>query len=71
MSLLTTEELQKLSGLTQAAAQVKWLKRQGIKHYVRNDGRPSVTWKFVNTPHESGVHSQNKTLQPNFGAINA
>ncbi|MGI2111857.1 DUF4224 domain-containing protein [Shewanella frigidimarina] len=69
MSLLTKDELEQLSGLTQPAAQVKWLKTQGINHFVRNDGRPSVTWEFVNNPHGSTL-TNIKPAQPNFGALN-
>jgi hypothetical protein len=69
MSLLTKDELEQLSGLTQPAAQVKWLKTQGINHFVRNDGRPSVTWEFVNNPHGSMLTNRGKTAQPNFGAL--
>lgn len=68
MSLLTKEDLEQLSGLTQPAAQVKWLKSQGINHFVRNDGRPSVTWEFVNNPHGSMLTNR-KPAQPNFGVL--
>lgn len=39
---LTAEQLQELTGYRQAAAQVRWLQRNGITHYVRADGRPVV-----------------------------
>ena len=39
---LTPEELVKLTGYVQAAAQVRWLKANRLVHYVRADGRPAV-----------------------------
>lgn len=39
---LTPSQLEELTGYRQAAAQVRWLKRNGIRHYVRADGRPVV-----------------------------
>jgi hypothetical protein len=41
-ALLTPEELQALTGLRQAAAQIRWLRRAGITHYIRADGKPAV-----------------------------
>ncbi|MDO6610539.1 DUF4224 domain-containing protein [Shewanella sp. 1_MG-2023] len=67
MALLTEKDLEQLSGFTQPAAQIKWLLLQGIKHFVRKDGRPSLTWDFVNNPNGA----TNKTAKPNFGALNA
>lgn len=39
---LTADQLEELTGYRQAAAQVRWLQRNGITHYVRADGRPVV-----------------------------
>jgi hypothetical protein len=69
MALLTKEDLEQLRGFTQPSAQIRWLKKQGIGHFVRNDGYPSVTWEFVNHPHGKSLNMQPKAAQPNFGAI--
>lgn len=39
---LSADQLHELTGLTQSAAQVRWLRKNGIRHYIRADGRPSV-----------------------------
>ncbi len=40
---LTPDQLHDLTGYVQAAAQIRWLRKNGIAHYVRADGRPMVT----------------------------
>lgn len=39
---LTPSELVDLTGYKRASLQVRWLQRQGIRHYVRRDGKPAV-----------------------------
>jgi len=39
---LTADELYELTGLRQAAAQIRWLQRNGVEHYVRADGKVRV-----------------------------
>lgn len=39
---LTEDQLYELTGYTRKSAQVSWLRKNGIQHYVRADGRPSV-----------------------------
>ena len=39
---LSKDELQELTGLTQGAAQIKWLQREGFSFRVAVDGRPRV-----------------------------
>lgn len=39
---LTPAELVELTGYRRASAQVSWLRKQGVRHYVRRDGRPVV-----------------------------
>lgn len=39
---LTDTQLQDLTGLRQGKAQIRWLQRNGVKHFVRADGRPVV-----------------------------
>lgn len=65
--LLTDAELEVLSGLKRPTAQVKWLRDQGINCFIRADGKPSVTWDFVNNPRGMLVH--HKSSEPNFGAL--
>lgn len=60
---LTADQLQELTGYRQAAAQIRWLKRQGITHYVRADGHPVVPISAL-----SEERSQPRA-RPNFAAI--
>lgn len=39
---LTAKQLEDLTGLTQGAAQIRWLRKNGIEHTVRVDGKPRV-----------------------------
>lgn len=39
---LTSEQLEDLTGHKQPAAQIRWLLKNDIEHYVRADGRPRV-----------------------------
>jgi len=39
---LSPDEVVELSGLLQPAAQIRWLSRVGIPHFVGADGRPRV-----------------------------
>lgn len=39
---LTAEQLIELTGYKRSSLQVNWLRRQGIRHHVRKDGRPVV-----------------------------
>lgn len=39
---LSEAEIADLTGLTQAASQIKWLRKYGIKVYRRADGKPRV-----------------------------
>lgn len=60
---LTSEQLLQLTGYRQPAAQIRWLRRQGITHWVRADGHPSVP--------ESALSGDRTELRarPNFAAI--
>lgn len=60
---LTAEQLEELTGYRQPAAQIRWLQRQGITHWVRADGHPSVP--------ESALAGERTELRarPNFAAI--
>jgi len=39
---LTADDIENLTGYVQAASQIKWLRKNGITHFVRGDGRPVV-----------------------------
>jgi hypothetical protein len=39
---LTPGELVELTGYKRASLQVGWLRKMGVRHYVRRDGRPVV-----------------------------
>lgn len=39
---LTPEQLADLTGYVQGAAQIRWLRKNGIDHTVRADGKPRV-----------------------------
>lgn len=39
---LTPQQLYELTALTQGAAQIRWLRKNGIDHFVRADGKPRV-----------------------------
>jgi len=39
---LTPQELHDLTGYVQPAAQIRWLQKNAIEHYVRSDGKPRV-----------------------------
>ncbi len=62
---LTPEQLVDLTGLTQPAAQLRWLRKNGITAYERADGRPRVPEAQFKKekPPQGGVS------QPDFGAL--
>jgi hypothetical protein len=59
---LTPAQLEDLTGYTQPAAQVRWLRKNGVTHYVRADGHPRVP--------VSAFQAQERVPQgPNFEAL--
>ena len=68
MELLTNEDVEALSGCKRSKSQREWLTAQGINHFVRKDGQPSVTWHFVNNPFGAKTKPAAND-QPDFGAI--
>lgn len=42
MMLITPTELQELTGYRRHAEQIRWLQRNGIRHFIRRDGSPAV-----------------------------
>lgn len=61
---LTPEQLEDLTGLTQPAAQLRWLRKNGITVYERADGKPRVPVAAINRQSPAPEHSQ-----PDFGAL--
>lgn len=47
---LTPDQLRELTGYRMPAYQVRWLQRNGVRHFVRADGRPSVPVEAVTGP---------------------
>lgn len=39
---LAPKQIEELTGYVQHAAQIRWLRTNGVVHYVRADGRPVV-----------------------------
>lgn len=61
MGFLTDAELQHMTELKQPAAQIRWLRKFGIRHTVGALGHPRVTWEAVN-----GI--ERPRTVPNFAA---
>lgn len=54
---LTAADLETLTGYVQPAAQLRWLTRNGVRHWVARTGRPVVPRSAVDgsrQPAESG-----------------
>lgn len=62
---LTAAELEDLTGLVQPAAQIRWLRKNGVDHYVRSDGKPRVPRDAI------GKRPSPSPKGPNFDAIQA
>lgn len=39
---LTPQQLYDLTSYVQPAAQIRWLQKNGVQHFVRGDGKPRV-----------------------------
>lgn len=63
---LTAEQLETLTGRRQAAAQIRWLQKYGIRHWVRADGRPSVLTEALNGMTPAAVAAK---FEPDFAAL--
>jgi hypothetical protein len=59
---LSAADLVELTGLTQGAAQIRWLRKNGIVHTVRSDGKPRVVPAAL-------LPNQQPAKKPNFEAI--
>ena len=64
---LTSEDISKLTGLTQSAAQARWLRSRGYKYEMNGLGRPVVAMAEVL---RKLVGGRPRTEMPDFGAVN-
>jgi Domain of unknown function (DUF4224) len=64
---LDASELADLTGYRQSAAQVRWLRKNGITHYVRADGQVRVPRSFFADRETKAVIA----LEPNYAALQA
>lgn len=63
---ITRDDIKSLTGYVQPAAQIRWLRKNGITHFVRADGKPVVpTNAFERAEVDPAVNS------PNFAALRA
>lgn len=60
---LSPEQLLELTGYVQPAAQIRWLRRNGVRHFVRADGRPVVQPSALEPPRET------RRSEPKFEAL--
>lgn len=65
---LTSADLEELTGLRQGAAQIRWLRRAGVKVYRRADGKPRVLWSDLKARREN---RQGAATQPDLEALRA
>lgn len=64
---LSREQLLDLTGYRQPRAQVEWLQKNGVLHWVRADGRPSVPLSAITDPPVRVTGAAEFT--PNFDAL--
>lgn len=64
--LLSDEELEELTGVTQPAAQRRWLDSYGVRYALRRDGRPRTTWGLV----EDGLYGEARADGPDLSWMN-
>lgn len=63
--LLSPADLAELTGLTQPAAQRRWLDRHGIAYTLRADGAPRTTWGAV----EAALGVREALAEPNLAGL--
>ena len=62
--ILTADQLRELTGYRRAKEQLLWLRKNGIRHYVRGDGKPAVL------PADLAVSQERSTVTaPRFDAL--
>lgn len=60
---LTPAQLIEMTGYKRSSLQVGWLRKMGVKHYVRRDGKPVVVISDLTTVAESADR-----IEPDFSA---
>lgn len=65
---LTPEEVIETTGLHQPAAQIRWLQKNGVRHFVRADGKPRVPRRAI-TDESVTISGRNVLIEPDFDAI--
>lgn len=63
---LSDADMIDLTGYTQPAAQVRWLQKNGVHHFVRRDGKPRV-FPDALKPRDKSI----AVPQPDFDALAA
>lgn len=63
--LLSPDDLAELTGLTQPAAQRRWLDRHRIAYTLRADGAPRTTWGAV----EAALGVREAGAEPNLAGL--
>jgi len=66
---LDANELADLTGLRQPSAQIRWLQKNGVIHYVRADGQPRVPRGLFEKPETAAPAAA--ATSPNFAALRA
>lgn len=64
---LTDEQLVDLTSYVMPSAQVRWLVRNGVHHYVRGDGKPRVLASTI----QPDAAPRKAAWTPNFDAVRA
>lgn len=68
---LDANELADLTGLRQPSAQIRWLQKNGVTHYVRADGQPRVPRALFEPPATPATTAATEITVPNFAALRA
>ncbi len=55
---LTADQLAGLTGYQMPSAQIRWRRDQGLRHWVRADGRPAVSVASIDGPAPIPAHPQ-------------
>jgi|TARA_B100000700_G_scaffold324244_1_gene429922 hypothetical protein len=65
---LTHEEIIQLTACKTRSGQIAILRKNGIKHSIKRDGWPVVTWQQVNAPF-SDSNARIESFEPDFSAL--
>jgi hypothetical protein len=68
---LTAEELVEITGYLRPSAQARALRKMGVEHRIRNDGRVIVLRSYVEALLGGGSPAkvQQRTTEPNWSAL--